>query len=103
MNATQRTGGPIEITLPSGIFARIRPVKFLDNLVAGTQAREIEVAHAKDANELRGAPMFAVVLIARCVIFDDRQFTVEQVLDLDSRDTNKLCEALLPYLTGPIR
>jgi hypothetical protein len=101
---TRTTSKPIEVTLPSGIFAHIRPMRFLDRLQADFDAKmkEIEFAKAKD-DERAGVPMFVAALISRTCTFDDVRYTVEQVLEMDCRDADAVCEALIPYMKGPIR
>lgn len=94
----------IEIALPSGLFARIRPVRFVDGLIANQRARDAETVYAAAPGDDRaGIPLYVAALIARCVLFDDAAFTIEQVLDLDARDSGALLNAMGPFLTGPIR
>lgn len=97
------TSKPIEITLPSGIFAKIRPAKFLDSLSAGVAAAREEAAMKERCDPDAGVNLFVPALIARVVCFDDEQWTIQQVLELDSRDSTALFNALGPYLSGPVR
>lgn len=98
-----KTSQVIEIALPSGIFARIRPLTMLDRMIADLNGKSAESVFAKTAGDERaGLPMMIPALIARCVLFDDKTFTIEEVLAMDARDTEVLCCAMLPYLKGPI-
>lgn len=98
------TRTPIEITLPSGIFARIRPVQFIDGLIASARSNELEKVIAGTPGDSRaGVPMYVAALIAQVVLFDDQVYSIQQVLDLDSRDAGPVCDALLPYMKGPMR
>lgn len=94
---------PIEVTLPSGIFARIRPASFLDSLFANRDSNRVAEMVSKTMKEdTEGMGFFAAAIIARIVQFDEERWTVEQVLDLDARDSAELLKKLGPYLTGPI-
>jgi hypothetical protein len=88
-----------EITLPSGIFAKIERVSFLNKLRANAQAHDYVKANAE-------VPFFAAYvasIIAETTLFDGERFTISQVLDLDGRDGEALAELLASYTTGPIR
>jgi hypothetical protein len=58
-----------ELVLPSGRFARIRPMVWGDFIAAMGQGE-----------------LMSTVLITRCVTIDDQQLTVEELLAADPRE-----------------
>ena len=48
------------------------------------------------------AMLLAARLISRVTLFDGERWTLEQVLQLDARDSSELNDRLSPYLSGPI-
>jgi hypothetical protein len=105
---------PIEVTLPSGVFVRIRPVSYFDAGIAlatsGFLADRV-LAEATDEDERSaidamrgGVHFFMATLASRLCLFDDERRTPRQVLDMDCRDTSKLSEFITPFIdsTRPI-
>jgi hypothetical protein len=83
----------IEVPLPSGIFCKIRPVRFIDKLIA---------YHAK-MPDLEPGTIFTLVLMSRCCTFDGEVWTVEQIADMEPQDGDTVSGHLLKYMSGPIQ
>jgi hypothetical protein len=107
MAEARQSTQPIEVALPSGVFARIRPARFIDKLLASVDQEkllaEIEREGTGDERDLGKGNAWVVCIIARMVIFDDKRLTPREVLLLDSRDSDALLNYMLPYLNGPVR
>lgn len=67
-----------EVVLPSGVFARIRPVL----------VRDVSVANAVHP------ACFMAALISQVVLFDGKQLTVDEVLELEYADVMPIYEVL---------
>jgi hypothetical protein len=105
---------PIEVTLPSGTFVRIRPASYFDAgiaLAATGRLAEILMAITEDDAEREniramqgGVHFFMATLASRICLFDDERRTPRQVLDMDCRDTNALSGFITPFIdsTKPI-
>lgn len=95
----------VEIPLPSGIFARMRPINFLDRLSVYTAVSEGIPAKIRDecGSEKSANTIYTLALLtARAVTFDGERRDWEYVLDLDGRDAEALWTKLGPLLNGPV-
>jgi hypothetical protein len=109
--APKQTTKPIEITLPSGIFATIRPGRFLDTVAARFQSESCdpvlveEIVGSNNPEEMKEArgQLYVAALMAQLCRFDDQKWTLREVLQMDARDSGALINAMGPFLTGPVR
>lgn len=88
----------IEIALPTGVFARIERVTFIDWMLSQAAGARLEAEYKNTHHEREGLEMLVPCLIARCVRFDDERWTVGQVLNMDKRDADALVMKLVPYV-----
>jgi hypothetical protein len=99
----------IEITLPSGRFARIRPPKFVDSLIAdmiskGPKSAQLcEELSKRYEGEINAKDLYVVGLITRLVTIDDEPLGLLAALELDARESNAILNAMLPFMTGPMK
>jgi hypothetical protein len=102
----RKPGDPIEITLPSGGFARIRPSRLFDTLIATVVSKDPEVVQAIETEfeaSLPQADLWLAALLSRVVTIDEKKLTIQDVLSLDARDSSAICAKTGPMLTGPVR
>lgn len=88
----------VEVVLPSGIFAAIRPPTFLDRLTAHAHAPNVAKAKGEDEGVI-----FLALIFQRCCTFDGERWPLERILELDGRDGMALIEAANPLMLGPIK
>jgi hypothetical protein len=94
---------PIEITLPSGTFARIRPATFLDRLASIREGDAAAKVYAAAGDEREDVQLSMASIVSRIVLFDDRRLSIEEVLALDIRDADALVTAMGSFVHGPFR
>lgn len=102
MKPTRQNTQPIEVTLPSGVFARIRPPSFLDSLFADRDDKRVTAALSKAGEDTEGVSVYLAALIARCTLFDDERKTAQEVLGMDGRDVMALVGHFAPFVSGPV-
>lgn len=95
----------IEVALPSGCFAKIRPIMAIDIWVSLAVPPATEKALLGDDAIDPGSPvqMLLPTLISRVVTFDGQKLTPSEVCRLDARDSSELADLLMPYMRGPIK
>lgn len=79
----------------------------LDKLLASDGSKAMALNYVgkegdEDSKPTEGG-LFVAILISRLCLFDDVKRTPLEVLDMDSRDTDAVCQHLLPFLSGPVR
>jgi hypothetical protein len=79
----------IEIVLPSGKFATIRPLAGTDYLIA------------KKASDNGLDLMFSLICVA--VRIDDKALLYTDLLQMDLRDIMSIQKALNPFIDGPVK
>lgn len=95
----------IEIPLPSGVFARIRPLTFLDRLrvhLAVADGVPPMIAETVDSEKDARAVYVLAMLTSFAVTFDGERKSWDWVLGIDGRDAEALWAKLGPMLNGPV-
>lgn len=82
----------VEVVLPSGAFARIRPLRLWDRIVV---AREVLASGQPDE--------FVYRLVARMLTVDEKPVTFEELAQLDLRDYQAVEAAAAKFMTGPVQ
>jgi hypothetical protein len=98
---------PREVTLPSGIFVKIRPGNFLDlgialgkSAVMGKDFAEMGVRDKDDDLKYAAGSIqvLTACLAARLCTFDDARWTADKILQLDIRDAMALSALIDQYI-----
>lgn len=81
----------IELLLPSGKFARVRPIKVRDYLAVRRELKGL----ADDAD-------IVVCYLVRIATIDDESLTYDQWLEMDMHDFSKVKQSIGAVINGPI-
>lgn len=93
-----------EVTAPSGVFVTVYRQTFLRSLQVESVVRNpalwAEVPNSDLVDEMGRRMAAMLFVLAR---FDGERLTLQQLLDMDSRDTSAAFEAIAKHNYGPVK